>query len=64
MKKFKCDNGNVYICKDRTCLVCANCTDIFWDYTNGPYMVICKIRDDICADGTCTDYMEETNEEE
>lgn len=24
------------------CLVCKHCTDMFYDYTNGPYMVMCK----------------------
>jgi len=25
---------------DKYCLFCKHCTDVFWDYTNGPYMCI------------------------
>lgn len=24
------------------CIICKNCTDIFYDFENGPYMVFCK----------------------
>lgn len=24
-----------------TCFFCEKCADIFWDYSNGPYMFIC-----------------------
>ena len=26
----------------KNCLICKHCTDIFWDYTHGPYMVYCE----------------------
>lgn len=36
-------DGNVYGLKPRKCcLICKHCTDIFWDYTHGPYMVVCE----------------------
>ena len=36
-------DGKVYGLKTRkSCLICKHCTDIFWDYTNGPYMTICE----------------------
>lgn len=31
-----------YICRKNACPVCKHCTDIYWDYTNGPYMFICS----------------------
>ena len=39
---FECQDGHEYYCKEGQCLSCANCTDVFWDYANGPYMIICK----------------------
>lgn len=58
MNEFKCDNGHTYIVKDKSCLVCGHCTDVFWDYTNGPYLVICELHDELISDGTCKDYIE------
>ena len=40
-KKWNCQNGRTYCAKENSCIFCAHCTDIFWDYTNGPYMFIC-----------------------
>lgn len=59
MKEFKCANGYTYIVKDTSCLVCDHCTDIFYDYTNGPYMVVCGIHDIPITDGSCKDYKQE-----
>ena len=42
MKKWKCDNGHTYKVPDKACIVCNHCTDVFWDYTNGPYALICE----------------------
>lgn len=28
---------------EKCCLFCKHCTDIWWDYTNGPYMLSCEI---------------------
>lgn len=35
-----------YHCPDKCCLTCGHCTDVFWDYTNGPYMVTCEVKDE------------------
>lgn len=44
------------------CLFCKNCTDVYWDYSHGPYMMICIKHDDVfdCggARGTCKDFEE------
>ena len=42
MKIFKAVTGLQYKCPDKCCLFCKHCSDIFVDYTNGPYMIICE----------------------
>ena len=47
--KFTDNFGGVMVVKcknDKDCLFCKNCSDIFYDYTNGPYMVICRLDKD------------------
>ena len=29
-------------CPEKSCVFCKNCTDVIWDYTNGPYMFFCE----------------------
>ena len=29
-----------------TCYFCEYCTDIWWDYSNGPYMFYCEMEHD------------------
>ena len=41
MKIFKAVTGLQYMCSDKCCLFCKHCSDVYWDYTNGPYMMIC-----------------------
>ena len=36
MKEYK-----HWLLPDKHCVFCNHCTDIFWDYTNGPYIVLC-----------------------
>lgn len=40
MKPWMCDNGHVYMAFKKSCVFCEHC-DVFWDYTNGPYMFLC-----------------------
>lgn len=49
---FECENGKVYgISYDKKCcLICKHCTDLFYDYTNGPYMCFCKFQNKSCDD--------------
>ena len=42
MREFFCSNGKIYGLPDKCCAFCANCTDIYYDYTNGPYWFLCK----------------------
>ena len=42
-KVYECDE---YKCDahPRGCFFCKHCTDVFYDYTNGPYMIICELQ--------------------
>ena len=64
-RKFYCANGKTYMGKEKCCLFCDHCTDIFYDYTNGPYMWLCNIQQDteIGVQGLCKHFEEgEQNE--
>ena len=53
--------GVTYAVPDRCCLLCSKCTDIFLDYTNGPYFVVCGDHQDIPdgMNGGCKYFEEE-----
>jgi len=42
--KYPCMDGNIYICRPDSCLICKNNDSILWDYTNGPYFVSCALH--------------------
>lgn len=42
MSPFKCENGHIYMAFNNSCVFCKHC-DLFWDYTNGPYMFLCDV---------------------
>lgn len=52
----------------KSCFFCQHLTDIWWDYTNGPYMFMCEKRQmtedsdedpiEIGMHGNCPDFME------
>lgn len=43
LKVYRYDHGHQAVgCKPDSCLVCKHCTDVFWDYTHGPYTLICE----------------------
>lgn len=59
MRIFKCENGIEYKCPDTACVFCDHCTDIFYDYTNGPYLMFCELPDHDCHDGAgCEHFIE------
>lgn len=35
---------------EQSCCTCAHCSDVFWDYTNGIYMLICELQNDSNGD--------------
>lgn len=56
MRIFKCANGLEYKCPDTACVFCDHCTDIFYDYTNGPYLMFCEVPGHDCHDGAGCEY--------
>lgn len=40
---------------DNSCAFCRHCTDLFYDYTNGPYLFICD-KDNNSNAGTCSEF--------
>ena len=56
-KPFECANGKSYMFPEKHCVFCEHCTDIWYDYTNGPYMFLCTKN----CDGyeTCNSFEEE-----
>lgn len=42
-KPFECENGFIYQVPDDSCYICDHCTDIWYDYTHGPYMSLCDL---------------------
>lgn len=60
MREYKCKYLTVVV-PARSCLFCGNCTDVIWDYTNGPYMFLCDIGKDTRegAAGNCRLFTEE-----
>lgn len=61
-RKWTSDAGASWWCPPKACMFCDHCTDIFWDYTNGPYMIICDIDIDPTDggyDGTCRSFVED-----
>ena len=43
-KVFELEDGQKFGAHKHSCLFCKHCSDIFWDYTNGIYGVICDIN--------------------
>lgn len=57
-----------YKCKCETlCVFCSHCTDVFWDYSHGPYMVICDLSRPETEEhnyrNTCKDFDDDYEEE-
>ena len=47
-REFRC--GPIVVeAPERCCLFCGLCTDVLWDCTHGPYMVMCWVGGDIVA---------------
>ena len=44
-KEFKGEGYSV-MAHPKSCFFCEHCTDIFYDYTNGPYMFFCDLTED------------------
>lgn len=65
MKEFRCDSGKIYNLPDEACVFCQYCTDIFWDYSHGIYMLLCEKSNHAVDFGNvpciCKDFMTDEN---
>ena len=41
---YECGHMTVWSMPPTHCVFCKKCRDVFWDYTNGPYMCICDLE--------------------
>lgn len=60
LREFVCENGIVYKCHPKCCLFCQHCADVFYDYTNGPYMTLCELNldEDTGREGNCARFLD------
>ena len=60
-RKYECDDY-VVMAHPKACFFCDHCTDIFYDYTVGPYLFVCTKghSDEIerGLEGKCPDFQE------
>lgn len=59
IREYKC--GPLRVKAPSTCcLFCGHCPDVFWDFTHGPYAVICNIGADTedGLDGKCDKFVD------
>lgn len=54
-KSFRLQNGKEYMLPENSCAFCEHCTDVFYDYTNGPYAFKCELPNKMCLDVLKTD---------
>ena len=40
---------------NKHCVFCSHCSDVFYDYSHGPYMCLCT-KDNDTSMGHCTDF--------
>lgn len=59
MRLYECDSTcKVYEFPDQHCVFCKHCTDLLYDYTNGPYMFMCEL-DDVYDQGSACEGFED-----
>lgn len=42
-KWYEMQDGRKFGAHEHSCLFCKHLTDIYWDYTHGPYLFICEL---------------------
>lgn len=64
-RRYECLYYDV-MAPEKSCLFCEHCCDVFWDFTNGPYMFFCASDGDPeqGAIGNCKSFKEMFNNEE
>lgn len=59
-RKYKLTNDMFVMCEnDKDCVFCDRCTDIFWDFSNGIYGIVCELNKKPEKGGNCTAFIEE-----
>lgn len=46
MRKHVCHDGLLrkeVMLPEKHCVFCTHCTDVYWDFTNGPYLCFCEL---------------------
>ena len=41
---------------DKHCVFCSHCSDVFYDYSNGPYLCLCTKDNDTNLWSNCSDF--------
>ncbi len=60
MKQYRIEGTSLfYKVPDNACVLCEHCTDIYWDYTNGPYGIVCEVCGDPGELGGCEQFIED-----
>ena len=59
LREYRCEYYTV-MAPPTCCLFCDHCTDVFWDFSNGPYMFLCNagMDTDDGAAGRCAGFSE------
>lgn len=59
LREYECEYYKL-AAHPRSCFFCQHCIDIFFDYTNGPYMFICDADTDtlVGLNGECKYFAE------
>lgn len=59
MREYECEFYKV-LAPVGSCLFCDHCRDVFWDYSNGPYLFLCDVGADTTegAYGRCQGFKE------
>ncbi len=62
VRRYECEFYSV-MAPSRSCLFCSHCTDVFWDYANGPYMFFCDADGDVVAasENECNKFEEDVD---
>lgn len=53
-KKYILEPGFAIWAPDKSCMFCKKCSDLIWDYTNGPYCFFCE--EDVDGSKDLTEY--------
>lgn len=62
MREYRCEQYRLKA-PPTCCLFCSHCSDVFWDFTHGPYMFFCDAGADTEEGirGRCNSFNEEVD---